>query len=111
MESKPVLVLFGILLLFFIWGVIGFMGKMQITSENRKIAENKIAELSKEKEKLSSDIENLKTDEGKEQVFRNNYGLAKQGEGLIIVVDDKNVSENKGKDSGGFFSFFKNLFK
>jgi len=111
MQSRPVLIFLGILLLFFTWGVIGFMGKMQATRENRKIAENKVAELRKEKEKLSLDIDNLKTEEGKERIFRENFGLAKEGEGLIVVVEDKNAEENQEDESGGFFSFFKNLFK
>ena len=60
-RSRPILFLLGILVLFFAWGVIGFLGKMEITRQNRKIAENKIAEFEKEKEKLSSDIAKLKT--------------------------------------------------
>ncbi|OGI59541.1 hypothetical protein A2814_03360 [Candidatus Nomurabacteria bacterium RIFCSPHIGHO2_01_FULL_38_19] len=111
MQSRPVLVFLGGLLLFFTWGVIGFMGKMQTTRENRKMAENKVAELRKEKENLSLDIENLKTEDGKERIFRENFGLAKEGEGLIVVVEDKNAEENKGDESGGFLPFFKNLFK
>ena len=111
MQSRPVLVFLGGLLLFFTWGVIGFMGKMQTTRENRKMAENKVAEIRKEKENLSLDIENLKTEDGKERIFRENFGLAKEGEGLIVVVEDKNAEENKGDESGGFLPFFKNLFK
>src|SRR3989344_5536068 len=111
MQSRPVLVFLGGLLLFFTGGVIGFMGKMQTTRENRKMAENKVAELRKEKENLSLDIENLKTEDGKERIFRENFGLAKEGEGLIVVVEDKNAEENKGDESGGFLPFFKNLFK
>ncbi len=111
LESKPVLVFLGVLLLFFTWGVIGFMGKMQVTRENKRLAEAKVAELLKQKEKLSSEIANLQTDSGKEAIFRENFGLAKEGEGLIVIVDDKNAAKNKSKNSTGFFSFFKNLFK
>ena len=111
MESRPVLLLLAILLVFFTWGVFGFMGKMQMTRENRKIAEQKLMELQKAKEKLSSDLDNLKTDAGKERIFRENYGLAKEGEGLIVVTEDKNALESQKADSGGFFNFFKNLFK
>lgn len=111
LESWPVLIFFGIVLLFFAWSVIGFMLKMQVTIENRKIAENKIAELEQKKAKLSFDIDNLKTDEGKEQIFRENFGRGKEGEGLVIVLDDKNAPKDKEQESKGFFSFFKNLFK
>lgn len=110
-ESWPVLIFLGVVLLFFAWSVFGFFGKMQATLENRKIAENKLAELEKQKEKLSSDIDNLKTEEGKERIFRENFGLAKEGEGLIVVIDDKNALKAEAVSSGGFFSFFRNLFK
>ncbi|TSC77552.1 MAG: Uncharacterized protein G01um101424_346 [Parcubacteria group bacterium Gr01-1014_24] len=111
MHSKPILVFLGIGVLVFAWGVIGFMGKMEITRENRKITENKVAELEKEKEKLSSDIAKLKTESGVEESIREKFGLAKEGEGLIVVVEDKSKKEAEESQSGGFLSFLKNLFK
>ena len=80
-------------MLFFVWGIIGFMGKMEVTRQNKKIAENKVAELQQEKIKLSSDIAKLKTEGGVEESIRLKFGLAKEGEGLIVVVDDKNSQE------------------
>ena len=112
--SRPVLVILGVLLIFFVWGVVGFMGKMTITTENKKIAENRVLDLQKEKVKLSSDIAKLKTDSGVEESIRDKFGLAKEGEGLIVVEDDKNSTVVPKKDSGGFFSFlffWKNWFK
>src|SRR3989344_4249502 len=111
MHSKPVLAILGVLVLFFAWGVIGFMGKMEITRQNRKVAENKIAELEERKEKLSSEIAKLKTESGVEESIREKFGLAKEGEGLIVVVEDKNPPKDQDTSSGGFFSFLKNLFK
>ena len=110
-HSKAVLVLLAILLLFFAWGVIGFMGKMMLTIENRKIAENKLTQLQQEKEKLSTDISKLKSQDGVEESIREKFGLAKEGEGVIVIVDDKNESKVEDKSSGGFWGFLKNLFK
>ena len=84
---------------------------MQITIENRKLAENKIAELQKEKEKLSIDIAKLKTEDGIEENIRQKFGLAKEGENMIIVVDDQNKPTTEEAEERGFFSFFTNLFK
>ena len=109
--SKPVLVLLGILVLVFAWGMIGFWGKMRATAENREMSENKVLQLQKEKEKLSSDIAKLNTESGVEESIREKFGLAKEGEGVIVVVDDKSTVEVPQKDSGGFWSFLKNLFK
>ena len=111
-HSKPVLVLLVFLMLFFAWGIVGFFGKLKITKENRKIAENKMIELEKEKEKLTSDINKLKTPDGVEASIRDKFGLAKEGERMIVVVDDKNPPEApKESSSDRFFSFFRNLFR
>src|SRR6185369_1185261 len=102
----------GVFILIFAWNILGFWNKMRETSRNEKIAAQKVADLQQQKEKLSSDIDSLKTEEGKEKVFRENYGLAKEGEGVIIVVDDKNAAAaGKAKSSGGFFSFFTNWLR
>ena len=111
MESKPILAVLGILLLVFAWGVISFMSKAAETSKNKKMAESKVAELETEKEKLSSDIARLKTEAGVEENIREKFGLAKEGEGLIVVVDDKNKAVDAEEDSGGFWVFLKNLFR
>jgi cell division protein FtsB len=111
LHSRPVLAILGILVLVFAYGVIGFMGKMSDTKENRKIAENKVVELEKQKEKLSSDIAKLKTGEGVEESIREKFGLAREGEGVIVIVEDKNAVEPKKENKGGFWSFFTNWFK
>ncbi len=111
LQSKPVLVFLSILLLVFAWGVFSFMSKMRVTIENRKIVENKVAELEKTKERLSSDIAKLKSQDGVEESIRQKFGLAKEGEGVIVVMDDKNPPEIEKKESGGFFSWLRNLFR
>ena len=109
-ESWPVLIFLGVVLLFFAFGVWGLLGKMEVTRENKKLAEDKLAGLQKDKEKLSYDIKQLNTVEGKEASIREKFGFAKEGEGLIMVVDEKKVVEEKVEPSG-LFSFFKNWFK
>lgn len=105
-QSKPVLILFGILILVFAWNILGFWNKMQDTEKNRKIVEEKVAILKQQKEKLSLDINSLQTDQGKEKLFRENFGLAKEGEDMIIVIADKNPPEvPKTTSPSGFFSF------
>jgi len=112
MQSKPVLILLGVVILVFAWSVLGFWSQMRETGRNKQIVENKVIELKEQKEKLVSDIESLKTEEGKEKFFRENYGLAKEGENVIVVVEDKTPpAPPKTSFSDGFFSFFKNIFK
>ena len=112
MQSKPVLILLGVVILVFAWSVLGFWNQMRETGRNKQIVENKVIEMKEQKEKLVSDIESLKTEEGKEKFFRENYGLAKEGENVIVVVEDKTPpAPAKTSFSDGFFSFFKNIFK
>jgi len=111
-HSWPVLILLGILLTLFAFGVFRFMVKMKETSKNRKIAELKVSELQKAKEERSYDIDNLKTEQGLEENIREKFGLVKEGEDLIIVIDSK---ENTNLDSetkqNWFISLFNKLFK
>jgi cell division protein FtsB len=112
LESKPILFILCILILFFAWSVFGLIDKMQDTIKNKKIASEKIQELQKEKEKLVSDIDKLKTDKGVEESIREKFGLAKEGEGVVVVVEDKNQPTNgTASESTCFLSFIKNWFK
>ena len=111
MQSRPVLVFLIVLVFIFAWSVFGFMGKMKVTIENKKIAENQAIELKEKKDKLLSDITKLKTENGVEESIRTKFGLAKEGEGLIVIVDDKNPPEVPKQEPSGFFSFWKNLFE
>lgn len=111
LQSRPVLVFLGLLVIFFAWGVFNLMGKMRVTIENKRLVENKVIELEKERIKLSTNIAKLKTESGIEENIRQKFGLAKEGEVMIIVMDDKNKPIAEEVQKSGFFAFFTNLFK
>lgn len=112
MESTPALIILGILVLAFAWSVIRFWIKMADTRKNKEIAEAKTETLRGQEETLRADIANLQTDRGKEEFFRENYGLAKEGEEVIVIVDqDAAGKETERGPVSSFFSFFVNLFK
>jgi cell division protein FtsB len=111
MHSKPVLIILSILVLLFIYNVIKLANKAADTKRNREIAENKIIELQKQKEDLTKQIEKLNTEKGIEEDIREKFGLGKEGEGMIVIVDDESKNNNESAEkSGGFWSFLKNLF-
>ncbi len=111
-QSKPFLILFGIVLLVFSWNIFGFWNKMQETVKNKKIVEDKVTALKQQEKNISTEINNLSTDQGKEKFFRENLGLAKEGEDVIIIVEEKTPPETPQDTSPWwFFSFFKNWFK
>ncbi len=76
------------------------------------MVEGKIVELEKEKERLSSDIAKLKTENGIEENIRQKFGLAKEGENMIVIMENKNPPiAAKETEEKGFLSFFTDLFK
>lgn len=110
LESWPALFILAMLVLVVAWGVLGLAGGLRDTIKNKNIAAAKVAELQERKTHLAYDIENLETEEGKEKIFRENYGLAKEGEELIVIVEDKNLEKNKTKEKKGVFGVFKGWF-
>jgi len=53
----------------------------------REQAENHQADLLEREGRLKKDIATLQTDRGMEAALREQYSLAEQGEGLIVIVD------------------------
>lgn len=113
LESWPSLVILSLLLVFFAINIILFLGKMIEARKSRDIAENKVAELSDKKDQLHTEINTLNTDKGKESLIREKFGLAREGEGMIVVINPKKNEEVEGNQEkqSNFFSFFNRLFK
>ncbi len=53
----------------------------------RMQAEGQLSDLQEREGKLTTDIANLQTDRGMEEVLREQYALAAQGERLIVIVE------------------------
>ncbi len=111
-QSKFFLIFLGMIIFIFIFSMFSLVSKMEETIQNKKIIANKIKELEKTRKNLNSEIDKLKTSEGVEESIREKFGLAKNGENMIMVVDDKNKTKSEeNTTSNGFFSFLKNWFK
>jgi cell division protein FtsB len=112
MESPIALGILFIIVLTFAWNVFGFWGKMRETSKNKAIAEEKLANLQVEKEKLTANISKLDTPAGREESIRDKFGYGKDGEELIVIVnDEKKDNSEDDKQKGGFWHFLTNWFK
>ncbi|MCX6752756.1 MAG: septum formation initiator family protein [Candidatus Nomurabacteria bacterium] len=111
-HSKLGLIIFGIFVVFFGWSIIKFAGKYQDIVKNRKISEDKITQLQQEKDRLTKDINTLNTQSGVEATIREKYGLAKDGEGMIVITDnqDKKTDTNTQTDNS-ILSKIKGWFK
>ncbi len=53
----------------------------------REQAEMRLADLQKQEKSLSEHINGLRTDRGKEEVLREQYGVGWEGEELIVLVE------------------------
>ena len=74
----------------------------------RQEAEMQLDDLSKRQTQLDTDIANLETNRGKEQVLREQYALAARGEGLIVIVDTPPVAPTHATSS--LVDWFKRTF-
>lgn len=64
-------------------------GKQSESAEKRRQAETELNALKERQKVLTAELERLKTQEGIEAEIRENYSLAKQGEGLAIIITDE----------------------
>jgi cell division protein FtsB len=111
-HSVPFLLFLFVVLIIFVVGVFSLFSKMQLTNRNKQNAQNKLHELEERKGKLLLDIDSLTTKKGQEKLYRESYGFAMEGEGVVVIVDDqdKKTQENTN-ESKGFFDNFLNIFR
>lgn len=76
-----------IVALAFSLGVWNIARKARESATLKHQAQAQFADLSKREGQLTSDIEKLKTDRGKEEALRQQYALAAEGEKLIVIID------------------------
>src|SRR3989344_9212426 len=85
--KRLLLVLLLLLVAVAISGVWKAYRKEQESLVLRQEAEVQLADLAKRKAQLEADITKLNTPRGMEEALREQYGLAKSGEHVIIIVD------------------------
>ena len=85
------LMLLGMFLVLFV--AVGGVWKIYLKDQEsllqRREAEAQLKELSDRKDRLTADVHSLDSDRGKEEALRSQYQIGKDGEGLIVIVDQK----------------------
>jgi len=93
-------------------GAWSLVQKNQIAHQNYNEAENRLAELEKEKKQLAANVAILKTDRGIETEIRKNFSVVKEGEKVITIVDNSQVvATTTGDNDSSAWSWFINIFK
>lgn len=88
------------------------MGSKLITLyENKKAVDEKLENLELQKNNLAGSIESLSTESGIEETLRDKYFVAKEGESIVVVVEEEPIVQEE-KDGGfEFFRKFLEIFK
>ena len=61
-----------------------------------------LSSLEQRDKELSSRIDRLKTDRGLEEEIRKKFNVAKDGEGVVIIVPKSSTSSDENDDDGKF---------
>ena len=97
------------LLAIFIWlahAVWGVFTKEQIAGAKMKEAEERLQKLEVREEALFQKVEDMETPRGVEAELREKYGVAREGEHVVIIAEDK-PSNTSSASSQGIRSWWK----
>jgi cell division protein FtsB len=86
--SFPIILMLGVFSVLSIKGVFSAYAMYTIQDERRGEAVAELAALKERESLLSQENAWLQTERGKEQLFREQYMVAKSGENVMIVVSD-----------------------
>ena len=113
-HSPIVLLLLFCLLSFFSYKIID-LRKTEIETMNKKeLVLVELDNLKKRQDILTTNIARLETAQGKEEIIRDKYQVAKPQEKMVIIVDKAPEVEQNQTDSKidhSFWNFIKKLFK
>lgn len=111
-HSPFALIVFFFFLLFFGYRIIDLIQTNKETIHKKELILDQIDDLKEKEVLLSDNLLRLETEEGKEEIIREKYQVTKQGEKMVIIVDDKNIESSKleEKNSHGFWNWIKRIF-
>jgi hypothetical protein len=113
-HSPIVLVFIFCIFMLFLYNIIGLIEKERETSHKKDLILEEIDLLKEREASLGKDMLKLETEEGKEAIIREKYQVAKEGEKMVIIVDQKDeiiLPKNKEKVDHGFWNWFKKFFE
>ncbi len=88
LHSRYAIAFLVILLLIFVRAVWGIYVKYEKSRDIAERVKSDLVTIEVRQKSLASAVAALKTDEGKERELRDRLGLVKEGERLVVLVDD-----------------------
>jgi len=112
--SKYTIAFLFLVLVLLLNGTWGIFQKMTESKGKLEASEDRYESVKKRHEALDSQIKHLGTETGLEEEIRTRYNLSREGENVIVLVDNKDASDdsnaNANNDNGGFWSKMSSWF-
>lgn len=96
------LVMVGVCI-FFASNMVTLIRKNKDTRILKEQATRELEELELRKQKLEQDIASLKSERGQEEVIRQNFQVTKEGEGVVVIIDNESSEQEVEKKPETFF--------
>lgn len=85
--------------------------KSKIAQEKTRYVEEHLRDLNQQEDSLRASLHDMNTPFGIEKSLREKFGIIKQGETAVIILDPlPQEEEEEQREKQGIFGFFKNLF-
>ncbi len=106
-------VLFGLLLVLIVVSkaTLSLYAKERESQKNLSLAEANLSTLALREERLRSDIARLKTSEGIDAEIRSQFQVAKPGEKMVVLVDDRKKEAEAPLEQKSIVTKFFDLFR
>jgi cell division protein FtsB len=110
--SKYTIAFLFLVLALLVNGTWGIFSKMRESKGKLEASQGRYESVKKRHEALDSQIKHLGTETGLEEEIRTRYNLSREGENVIVLVDNKEDVDDSDadKDKGGFWSKMSSWF-
>lgn len=109
--SWATLIVFAGLTVFIVGAVWNVYQKAELTKENAERIQTRLTELQAREAELEASVSSLQTDFGVESEIRDKYGFIKEGEEVVVIIDDKQAEQNETtSEKKGFWEKLLNIF-
>jgi hypothetical protein len=112
-HSPIALIVLFCFVIFFGYKIVYLLNKQRETSSIKEDYLNKIDALNLKQNSLISDTKKLETEQGKEEIIRGKYPFVKDGEKMVIIIDEENnnIAPEKDTNNHGFWNWINKIFK
>ncbi len=112
LHSRYAIAILVIICAFLVQAAIGVYGKYEKSKALVQKTERDLEDLKQRQKTISALSDSLNTDQGKEREIRDRFGLIKEGERVIVIVDETSATETSSEDESiNLWQRFLNLFK